>query len=106
MNNRETVLETKLQNLLLSSSKATSIRILLLQAFHYQHKYSPLKGSMPGVRRLDHHQVLTNLNDRGSNSETVGLSVIENAPKVHHPKVSTRLLLRSRLPHNPSLDLP
>ena len=106
MNNRETVLETKLQNLSLSSSKATSIRILLLQAFHYQHKYSPPKGSMPGVRRLDHHQVLANLKDRGSDNEIVGPSVIENAPKVHNPKALTKPLLRSRLLHNPSLDLP
>ena len=106
MNYRETVLETKLPNLSLSSSKATSIRILLLQAFHYQHKYSPLKGSMPEVRHLDHHKALAKLNDRGSDSETVGLSVIENAPKVHNPKVLTKPLLRSRLPHNPSLALP
>ena len=106
MNNRETVLETKLQNLSLSSSKATSIRILLLQAFHYQHKYNLLKGLMPGVHRLDHQQVLANLSDRGSNSETVGHSGIENAHKVHHPKVSTKPLLRSRLLHNLLLDLP
>ena len=72
--NREIVLETPLQRLLLNLSKAISTQTQLQPAFHFPLKFCPPKDSMPEVHKA--HSALVN-------------AVKDNAAKDNEAKVDS-----------------
>ena len=80
--NREIVLETPLQRLLLNLSKAISTQTQLQPAFHFPLKFCPPKDSMPEVHKA--HSALVN-------------AVKDNAAKDNEAKVDSEDLKDSEV---------